>query len=71
MNELWMDFGKGFLYFATCKTTLADALEDFLDKLDSIGCVRDNFGWQEIELRDDNGDSIEYFGTGTPKDLGC
>ena len=71
MNELWMDLGKGFLYFSTDKTNLLDALEEFLDKLDSIGCIYDNFGWEEIELRDENGDSIEYLGTGAPRDLGC
>lgn len=71
MNELWIDLGYGFLYFSTDKTNLCDALGEFVDKMDSIGCNYDNFGWQEIELRDENGNSIEYFGTGTLRDLGC
>lgn len=70
MNELWMDLGYGFLYFNTDKTNLYDALGEFIDKMDSIGCDYDNFGWHQIELRDENGDSIEYFGTGDLKDIG-
>ena len=71
MNELWINLGYGFLYFSTDKTSLPDALEEFLNKLDSIGCNYDNFGWEEVELRDENMNSIEYFGTGYPRDLGC
>ena len=71
MNELWMDLGKGFLYFKTDKTNLPDALKEFLYKLDDIGCIYDNFGWKEIELRDEDLDTIEHLGTGTPRDLGC
>lgn len=70
MNELWIDLGMGFLYFATNKTNLPDALEEFLDKLDTIGCISDNFGWEEIELRNEDGDAIEYLGCGAPRDLG-
>ena len=70
-NELWMGLGEGFLYFNTDKTNLLDALEEFFDKLDSIGCDHDNFGWEAIELRDENGNPIEYFGTGNPRDIGC
>lgn len=51
MNELWIDLGKGFLYFQTDKTDLEEAMEEFLSKLDSIGCVHDNFGWEGCELR--------------------
>ena len=69
MNELWMDLGYGFMYFKTDKTNLIDAVEDFRDKLDGIGCITDNFGWYEIELRDANGDPIESAGVGIPSDL--
>ena len=71
MNELWMNLGEGFLYFDTDKANLPDALVEFLNKLDSIGCNSDNFRWEAIELRDENGEYIEYFGTGSPMDLGC
>ena len=70
MNELWMNLGKGFLYFSTDKTNLTDALEEFLSKLNSIGCNPDNFGWQEMEFRNENMDPIEYIGRGIPSDLG-
>ena len=70
MNELWMDLGYGFLYFDTNKTTLPDAMEEFLDKLGSIGCCADNFGWEAVELRDEEGDTVEYLGTGGPRNLG-
>lgn len=71
MNELWINLGYGFLYIDTSSTTLPDALGEFLYKLDYVGLNYDNFGWQEIELRDENGNTIEYFGTGSPADLGC
>lgn len=70
MNELWINLGYGFLYFSTDRTNLTDALEEFLNKLNSIGCNPDNFGWQEMEFRNENMDPIEYIGRGIPSDLG-
>jgi len=62
MNELWIDAGNGFIYYATNEKTLKDALSEFEDKMWSIGCDLANFGWHEIELRDKNGNGIEYCG---------
>ncbi len=62
MNTLWIDAGKGFIYYSTSEETLEDALREFEDKMWSIGCDLANFGWQEIELRDENENSIEYCG---------
>jgi len=67
-NELWMDLGKGFLYYKTNATSLKAALEEFLDKLDSINCIHDNFGWEEIEFRDPDLNPIESGGIGRPAD---
>ncbi len=65
MNELWIDAGDGFIYFATNEKTLMDALSEFEDRMWSIGCNVDNFGWYEIELRNENGDAIEHCGRST------
>ena len=62
MNELWINTGKGFIYYSTNEKTLGDALSEFEDRMWSIGCDVANFGWQEIELRDKNENSIEYCG---------
>ena len=51
MNELWIDLGYGFLYYHTDKTDIEEAMDEFLDKLSTIGCVSDNFGWEGCELR--------------------
>ena len=52
MNELWINAGNNFLYFSTDKTTIEEAFEEFKDKLDSVGCITDNFGAQcDFELR--------------------
>ena len=65
MNELWIDTGNGFIYYATSEETLEDALREFEDKMWSIGCDLSNFGWHEIELRDKNGDGIDDRGRAT------
>ena len=71
MNELWIGLGYGSLYFSTNKITLHDAMEEFINKLNSIGCVADNFGWEKVELRDENLHPIESIGAGRPRDIGC
>lgn len=69
MNELWMDLGRGFLYYKTDEENLRDALEEFLYRLDQIGCIHDNFGWEKIEFRDDDLNPIEVGKeNGSPKD---
>lgn len=68
MNELWMDLGYGFLYYQTDNDDLESAMDEFLEKLSSIGCVSDNFGWEGLELRID-GDCCnvkESCGVGSP-----
>lgn len=51
--ELWIDAGNNFLYFETDKRTIEEAFEEFRIKLDSIGCVTDNFGARcDFELRE-------------------
>lgn len=62
MNELWINTGKGSIYYSTNEKTLGDALSEFEDKMWSIGCDLANFGWQQIELRDKKGNGIEYSG---------
>lgn len=51
MYELWIDADSNFLYFTTDKTTIDEAWDDFCSALYSVGCVTDNFGYAEIELR--------------------
>ena len=68
INELWMDLGRGFLYYQTEEENLHDALEEFLYRLDTIGCIHDNFGWEAIEFRDDDLNPIETGGIGCPAD---
>lgn len=77
MNELWIDLGKGFLYYQTDKTDIEEAMDEFLDKLSIIGCVSDNFGWEACELRIgfhdpklDDYTVSESCGRGTPCDWG-
>ena len=71
MKELWMDLGAGFIYYKTSKTTLKEAMKEFLSKLDAIGAIHDNFGWEAVELRYEHLDPIEgeSMGAGCPNDL--
>ena len=64
MNELWIDVGNGYIYYATNATNLNDALVEFETKMRQIGCNVDNFAWNEIELRDEDCNPFEYIGDG-------
>ena len=49
--ELWINVSDNFLYFETDQETIEEAWEEFRSRLDKIGCVSDNFGYTQAELR--------------------
>lgn len=59
-KELYIEAGSHFLYVETDCNTIDEALDQFCDKLNAIGCVADNFfHGTKMELREWN-DAGDY-----------
>ena len=50
---------SGYVYFKTNKTSAIDALEEFKSRCEEAGINADNM--DSIELRDDDGNTIDEF----------
>ena len=61
MNELRIDMPVGWMYYKTTRENAADAFDEFVSDMESVGVNLDNVKIVLCILRDEDGNDIDRY----------